>query len=102
MQGNFLTAVAKQTTVRAKHCQHVFCIVYPRFLRFTGSKFTVAVCFPSPLSGSAASVSTNRAGGLSLRVINPAVRMRHNETKPLDPAVSHPLVARRWRMAIVG
>jgi hypothetical protein len=26
-QGSFLTAVAKQTTVRAKHCQQVFCTV---------------------------------------------------------------------------
>jgi hypothetical protein len=26
-QGSFLTAVAKQTSVQAKHCQYVFCVV---------------------------------------------------------------------------
>ena len=56
----------------------------------------------SAVSGTAALVSKNHARDLSLRVINPTVRMRHNETKPLDTAVRHPLVGSRWHMAMVG
>ena len=42
------------------------------------------------------------ARDLRLRVLNPPVRMRPNETKPLDPAVRHLLVGGPWRMAMVG
>jgi hypothetical protein len=59
-------------------------------------------CAVRLFSGSAAVVSKKSGRDLSLRVINPPVRMPHNETKPLDPAVRHPLVGGPWRMAMVG
>jgi hypothetical protein len=65
-------------------------------------KYRSCAVIGSTVSGTAAVVSKNDARNLSLRVINPTVRMRRNETKPMDPAVRHPLVGNRWRMAMLG
>jgi hypothetical protein len=100
-QGSFLTAVAKQTTVQANHCQHVFAL-FNRLSTVYWIKNRRCVAVSSTVSGSAAVVSKNHARGLGLRVINPAVRMRHNETKPPDPTVRPPLFGSRWCMAMVG
>ena len=79
---------------------YLHCLTGPSTVYWIKNRCCVAVS--SPLSGSAAVASKNHVRDLGLRVINPAVRMRHNETKPPDPAVRPPLVGSRWCMALVG